>query len=138
SIVRPDNSIAPVFLGDGSTLIQWNPIPTGSQGTNFRTHSLFYNDNCRVNGHLTASLGLRYDRNRGADSAGRLVAQDSAFSPRLRFVWGSTGDQKWAITGNFAKYVPAIANSIADSSSPAGNPQQFRFVYRGPSINASG
>jgi len=29
------------------------------------------------------------------------------------------------VTASFAKYVSAIANSIADSSSPAGNPQTF-------------
>jgi outer membrane receptor protein involved in Fe transport len=135
SIIGADNSITPVFLPDGSTVIQWNPIPVGSQGTNFRTHSLFYNDNWRVNGRLTANLGVRYDRNHGADSDGRLVATTAAFSPRVGVVWDPTGDQKWSVTGSFAKYVSAIANSIADSTSPAGNPQSFQFVYRGPAIN---
>src|SRR5439155_6333631 len=32
----------------------------------------------------------------------------------------------------------AIASSIADSSSPAGNPQTFQFIYRGPSLNGNG
>jgi outer membrane receptor protein involved in Fe transport len=135
-LVGPD--VIPQFLGDGTTIIQWNPIPVGSQGTNFRTHSLFYNDSWRVGSHLTANLGLRYDRNSGADSAGRVVAKDSAFSPRVSVVWDPTGDQKWSVTASFAKYVSAIANSIADSSSPAGNPQAFQFIYRGPSINAAG
>jgi outer membrane receptor protein involved in Fe transport len=130
-------SIYPQFLGDGSTLIQWNPIPVGSQGTNFRTHSLFFNDNWRVGSRLTANLGLRYDRNHGADSAGRLVANDSAWSPRLGVVWDPTGDQKWSVNASFAKYVAAISSSIADSASPAGNAQTFRFTYRGPSINAN-
>jgi outer membrane receptor for ferrienterochelin and colicin len=138
SILSADGSVTPVFLGDGTTIIQWNPIPVGSQGTNFRTHSLFFNDNWRIGNRLTANLGLRYDRNHGADSAGRLVAQDSAFSPRVGIVWDPAGDQKWSVTGSFAKYVSAIANSIADSSSPAGNPQSFQFIYRGPSINGSG
>jgi outer membrane receptor protein involved in Fe transport len=130
-------TIFPQFLGDGSTLIQWNPIPVGSQGTNFRTHSVFYNDNWRVTSRLTANLGVRYDRNHGADSAGRLVANDSAWSPRLGLVWDPTGEQKWSVNASFAKYVSAIANSIADGASPAGNPQNFRFTYRGPSINAN-
>src|SRR5581483_10513203 len=130
--------VVPEFLGDGTTVIQWNPIPEGSQGTNFRTHSLFYNDNWRISSHLTANLGLRFDKNNGADSAGRLVAKDSAFSPRVGIVWDPTGDQKWAVTASFAKYVAAISNSIADSSSPAGNPQTFQFIYRGPNINATG
>jgi len=131
--------VIPEFRGDdGTTIIQWNPIPVGSQGTNFRTHSLFYNDNWRVGSHLTANLGLRWDRNNGADSAGRLVAKDSAFSPRVGLVWDPIGDQKWSVTASFAKYVSAIANSIADSSSPAGNPQNFQFIYRGANINAAG
>jgi len=138
SILSADGSVTPVFLGDGTTIIQWNPIPVGSQGTNFRTHSLFFNDNWRIGSHLTANLGVRYDRNRGADSAARLVAQDSGFSPRVGIVWDPAGDQKWSVTGSFAKYVSAIANSIADSSSPAGNPQTFQFIYRGPNINGNG
>jgi outer membrane receptor protein involved in Fe transport len=137
SIIAPDGTIYPQWLPDGTTVIQWNPIPVGSQGTNFRTHSLFVNDNWRVGGRLTANLGLRFDRNDGADSAGRLVAKDSAFSPRAGVVFDPTGDQKWSVTASFAKYVAAISNSIADSSSPAGNPQSFQFVYRGPAINTN-
>jgi len=136
SIVQ-GSSIYPQFLNDGSTLIQWNPIPVGSEGTNFRTHSLFYNDNWRVGARLTANLGVRYDHNNGADSAGRVVANDSAWSPRLGIVWDPTGQQKWSVNASFAKYVSAISNSIADSTSPAGNPQQYRFTYRGPAINAN-
>ncbi|MCU1381746.1 MAG: hypothetical protein JWL71_443 [Acidobacteria bacterium] len=137
SIIGADNSIVPVFLADGTTVIQANPIPVGSEGTNFKTHSLFYNDNWRVNNRLTANLGIRYDRNRGADSFGRVVAKDGAFSPRVGLVFDPTGDQKWSVTASFAKYVSGISNSVADSSSPAGNPQTFQFVYRGPDINAN-
>jgi outer membrane receptor protein involved in Fe transport len=138
SIIGADGSITPVFLGDGTTIIQWNPIPVGSEGTNFRTHSIFYNDNWRVNGRLTVNAGVRYDRNNGADSNGRLVAKDSAFSPRVGIVFDPKGDQKWSITASFAKYVAAIANGIADSSSPAGNPQTLQFAYRGADINPNG
>jgi hypothetical protein len=52
--------------------------------------------------------------------------------------WDPTGTQIWNVTGSFAKYVSAISNSIADSSSAAGNPQTYQFIYRGPSINATG
>ena len=77
-------------------MIQWNPIPEGSQGTNFRTHSAFVNDNWRVTSRLTANVGVRFDKNNGADSAGRLVAKDSAFSPRVGVSWDPTGDQTWS------------------------------------------
>src|SRR5262249_55633215 len=118
-----------------STIIQYNPIPSPSLGSNFRTHSVFFNDAWRVSNRLTANLGIRWDKNHGLDQAGKLVTKDGAFSPRLGVIWDPTGAGTWAITGSFAKYVAAISNSIADQSSAAGNPQDYRYYYRGPDIN---
>ncbi len=131
-------TVTPVFLGGGSTIIQWNPIFLSSQGTNFRTHSVFFSDQWRVNPRLSANLGLRYDRNDGANSAGDPVANDSAWSPRLGIVWDPTGDGDWSVTASFARYVAALNNGVANTSSAAGNPDTYQFVYRGPSINAGG
>ena len=128
--------VYPVSLGDGSTFIQWNPIPLGSEGANFRTYSGFVNDIWRVNGRLTANLGLRWDKNHGVDEQGNLVAKDSAWSPRFGIVLDPAGDQKWSVTASFAQYVAALNNALGDSASAAGNPQTFRYTYRGPSINA--
>lgn len=130
--------ISPVFLGNGTTIIQWNPIPEPSQGSNFRTHSVFVNDSWTVTNRLTANLGVRWDRNDGRDQSGNLVATDSAISPRLGVVWDPTGAGDWSVTGSFGQYVAAISNSIANSASPAGNPQTFQFQYRGPDINPGG
>ncbi len=55
-----------------------------SQGTDFRTHSLFFNDQWRLSGRVTVNLGVRWDKNSGKDSADQVVADDSAFSPRWR------------------------------------------------------
>jgi hypothetical protein len=138
SAIIQNGVVYPQFLGDGTTTqIQYNPILESSLGTNFRTHSLFYNDNWRMNGHVTLNLGVRYDRNHGLDSAGNYVAKDSAFSPRLGVVWDPFGDQNWSVTGSFAKYVAAIANGIADGAAAAGNPATFRWGYFGPSINSN-
>jgi outer membrane receptor protein involved in Fe transport len=128
--------IYPVSLGNGSTFIQWNPIPLESQGSNFRTYSAFVNDSWRVNGRLTANLGLRWDKNHGRDQQGALVADDSAVSPRVGVVFDPLGNQQWSVTASFAQYVAALNNAIGDSTSGAGNPQTFRFAYRGPDINA--
>ena len=50
AIVRPavgqDPVIYPQFLAN--TIIRWRPILVESQGNNFRTHSLFYNDSWAV------------------------------------------------------------------------------------------
>ena len=129
------NDVIPKFLGNDSTIIQYNPIPSPSLGSNFRTHSLFFNDNWRLGAHLTANLGIRWDKNHGLDQSGALVTKDGAFSPRLGVVFDPTGEGVWSVTGSFAKYVAAISNSLADQSSAAGNPQTYQYYYRGPDIN---
>jgi len=133
-----ENDIFPIFLGDGTTTIQWNPILQESEGSSFRTHSGFVNDTWRITDRLTANAGLRYDKNHGADQSGNVVAKDSAFSPRLGIVWDPTGKGSWTVTASVAKYVAAISNPVADSSAAGGNPQTRQFVYRGASINGTG
>ena len=129
SIVRGAD-IYPRWL-PGSTTIQWNPIAEGSQGTNFRTNALFFNDNWRWTDRVTVNLGLRWDKNQGKDSAGATVADDSAFSPRVGIVWDPTGKGLWAVTASFARYVAGLNNSIADSSSAAGNPATIQVHLPG-------
>jgi outer membrane receptor protein involved in Fe transport len=130
--------IYPQFLGDGSTIIQWNPIPLGSQGSNFRTHSAFYNDSWRVGNRITANLGVRYDKNDGQNQAGVTVITQDAWSPRVGVVLDPSGNGDWSVTGSVAKYVSAISNNVADASSAGGNPQTRQYIYRGPNINPTG
>lgn len=138
SIVRGTGEAAVVYpqLLPGTTVIQWNPIPFLSQGSNFRTISAFVNDGWRVNGNLTVNAGLRFDKNHGRNQQGILIANDSAFSPRLGVVYDPFADGRWAVTGSFAQYVPALSNAIGDSSSAGGNAQEQRFTYQGAAINA--
>jgi len=130
------DTVVPVLLPDFGTWIVWFPISQASQGTNFRTHSLFVNDSWRASDRLTFNLGLRYDKNHGEDAVGQLVAKDSAWSPRLGLAWDPTGDGAWTANVNYGRYVAAIANNIADSSSPAGTPSIYAYYYLGPAINA--
>ena len=113
----------------------YQPLLVSSLGTNFRIHSVFYNDNWRVNNHLTVNAGLRWDRNHGVNSLGVLTANDSAVSPRAGIVFDPKGDGTWAITASFGKDVAAVANTIADASSSAGNTASYTWNYTGPQIN---
>jgi outer membrane receptor for ferrienterochelin and colicin len=133
-----ENDLFPIFLGDGTTTIQWNPIIEESNGSNFLTHSGFVNDNWRLSDRLTANVGIRFDKNHGADQSGNVVAKDSAWSPRLGIVWDPNGQGAWNVTATVAKYVAAISNPVADSSAASGNPQNRTFIYRGASINGPG
>jgi hypothetical protein len=121
----------------GTTRFQWNPIFVESQGTDFRTNSAFVNDNWTISDRLTANLGLRWDHNNGVDGNGVQVSTSDAFSPRLGVVWDPTGQQRWSVTANAAKYVAGLLNSIADQTSPAGNSDTYEFLYTGPNINTN-
>jgi outer membrane receptor protein involved in Fe transport len=136
TIVR-GTTVYPQFLTTGAnrTLLQYDPIGLSSQGTNFRTHSIFFQDNLRWNNNLTFNLGLRFDKNHGVDAMGNLTVKDSAWSPRLGVIWDPKGDGNTSVTASFAKYVAAIANSVADSASSAGSPSTFQWAYNGPAIN---
>lgn len=137
SVIQGD-AVVPVFLPDFATWIVWFPITQASQGTNFRTHSLFANDTWRVNDRVSLNLGLRFDKNHGDDAVGQLVASDSAWSPRLGVSWDPQGNGRWTVNASYGKYVAAVANNIADSSSPGGTPAAYAYYYLGPPINQSG
>jgi hypothetical protein len=134
TIIR-DGVVYPVLRPDFSSFIVWNPILDGSLGTDFRTHSLFFNDSWTFNAHLTFNLGVRWDRNQGRDSADQLRAKDSAISPRVGLVWDPSGEGRWTLNASYGKYVAAVANSIADAASAAGNPAGFAWFHLGEEIN---
>lgn len=134
SIIR-DGVIYPSWPSATTTEIQWNPITMNSLGTDFRTHSVFFNDVWRMNDRLSFNIGVRYDKNAGKDSADAKVIDDAAFSPRLSATWDPTGKGKWTVNAGYARYVAAVANNVADSGSAGGVSSTLRFRYDGPAIN---
>jgi hypothetical protein len=134
SIVR-GTDIYPMWNPGTSTVLQYNPILVGTLGTNFRTHSIFYNDNWHYNTRLTFNLGVRWDKNHGVNGAGDLIVKDSALSPRVGVIWDPKGDGVWSVTASAGRYVAAIANGVADGSSAGGQPAAFQWQYQGPAIN---
>jgi outer membrane receptor for ferrienterochelin and colicin len=125
--------VTPIFRS-GSTLIQFWPIINESQGTSFKTNSFFVNDSWRVSDRLSVNLGLRYDVNDGANAFGQKVADDTALSPRLAVSYDTRGTGDLVLYGSYGQYVAALANSIGDSTSPAGVPWAFQWAYLGPEI----
>lgn len=136
SAILQGGEIYPVFNNNGSTIIQFNPIAQESRGTNFETHSMFVNDSWRVGDSLTASIGVRYDRNDGANAAGATVVDDAKISPRLALAWDPLGGDA-VFHLSYGTYVAAIANSQADASSVGGSPATYQWLYRGPNINTT-
>ena len=87
-----ENDIFPIFLGDGTTTIQWNPILQESEGSNFRTHSGFVNDTWRVGSRLSANVGVRFDKNHGSDQSGNRRREGQRMEPAARRHLGSDGE----------------------------------------------
>jgi outer membrane receptor protein involved in Fe transport len=128
--------IFPVFTPVATT-IQYNPIALTTQGTSFKTNSLFLNDAWRFSDRLSFNLGLRYDKNDGANAQGKTVAKDDKLSPRLAATFDTEGNGDWLLHASYGVYVAAIANSVADSTSSAGQPATFQWNYNGPAVNAN-
>lgn len=130
------NVLVPVV--SSSTIIQYNPIEVASEGTDFKTNSFFVNDRWNLSQRWSFNLGVRYDENDGADAAGTKVVDDAKVSPRLGMVFDAKGDGSLIFNASLGRYVAAVANSQADSSSKAGQPGTITWFYRGPAVNATG
>ena len=135
TIIR-DGVVYPVLEPlPGSVLMRYNPILNPTKGSNFRTHSLFFNDQWRTTPRLTLNLGVRYDINDGVNSAGTKDVDGSKVSPRLGAAYDLTGDGSWLLNASYATYVAAINNGFANAGSNAGAAARLDFDYFGPAIN---
>ncbi len=122
----------PVLTNDGAVLIEHLPILNPTKGTDFKTDSGFINDRWRLSERWSFNVGVRYDTTNAVNSNGAKVADSSAVSPRLGLTYDLTGDGRNVLHGSAGRYVGAAANSIFDTSSPAGNPAEFEYYYLGP------
>ncbi len=118
----------------GATLLFHLPILNPTQGTDFSTDSYFVNDRWRLNDHWSFNLGLRYDQNDSVNSLGLKVADSDSWSPRLGATWDIGANGKNVLHATAGRYVGAQANGVFDSSSSAGNPAAFGYLYLGPDV----
>lgn len=129
-----DGSIR-VSTNPGETIIIWWPILQSSKGTDLKTQSFFVNDKWDLSSKLSFNLGARYDKNRGKDGSGALVADDSKISPRLGLTFDTFGNGRLRLNASYSQYVAAIADgNVADFASPAGSPSYLYWIYYGPAI----
>src|SRR5262249_29532210 len=96
-----NGAVTPVFTPGGSTFIEWRPLTTPSQGSRFRTTSLFLNDRWRLGDRWSFNLGLRWDRDDSTDQSGVKVGASDDWSPRLSVAFDPKGDGAFSIDAGF-------------------------------------
>ncbi|HYN40450.1 MAG TPA: TonB-dependent receptor [Thermoanaerobaculia bacterium] len=138
TIIR-GNQIFPRLPGGStgtSTYINWLPIFTTSEGSEYASDSVFVNDRWTLD-RWSFNLGLRYDKNDARSGGGDLqIADDSAFSPRLGVQYDVLGSGKLLLTASYGQYVGRLSEGIGNDADPAGRSASFSWYYRGPSINS--
>ena len=135
---RDSNGNALVNIIGNSDWIQYWPIIKASLGSDLNTDALFINDRWDLSPRWQFNLGMRYDRNDSADSAGNTVADDSRISPRVGLTFDTFGNGHLRFNGSYGKYVGRLAETISGSGSNAGTPARYDYLYGGPDIlNAS-
>lgn len=131
----PNDTFHPVITpGD---FIVYYPIFQLSNGSNFKTQSVYVNDKWDLNSHWSFNVGARYDKNHGVDAGGSTRADDSTIEPRLGLTFDTFGNGRLRFNASYAKYAAKIAESIGSSATGAGNPAYIGYRYRGPAINAA-
>jgi hypothetical protein len=137
--------IAPEFEADGTfrpiisagDVLNWVPILTLSQGSNFITESFYVNDKWDFNNRWSFNLGLRYDMNSGEDSAGKPISDDTNLSPRLGATYDILGNGRFRANATYSKYVSRIQEGIGGAGG-GGNPAYITYEYDGPQIGGIG
>jgi len=130
SALMQNGVIYPRFT-NGSA-IRYSPIEVLSPGTDIVTRSAFVNDKWDYK-RFNVNVGLRYDKNHAVDSSGNVVSDDSAFSPRLGFIYDLKGDHRLLINGSYSHYVTKITDTrnTGDIAAGAGRTSiiSYRYVY---------
>jgi hypothetical protein len=130
-----DGTFRPIIAyGD---VLQYVPVLTLSQGSDFVTESLFINDKWDLGAKWSFNIGLRYDVNDGKDSGGRPISDDSFVSPRLGVIYDIKGDGRFRVNASYSTYVSRIQETIGGAAG-GGNPSYFQYYYDGDNIGGRG
>jgi len=118
--------------------IEWDPVQSASQTSDFAVRSFFFNDKWTLNRNFDFNVGVRYDKAFGHDEAGHTTADDQAFSPRLGATFDVKGDGHHRFSATYGRYVAKIESGPANLSSSAGRYSSYYYDYQGPIINPVG
>jgi hypothetical protein len=128
-------SATPIYMPDNNSFVAYYPIMKSSQGSDFRSDAIYFNDSWVLSDHWRFNLGIRYDKNNTKAQDGTLLSDSSMISPRLAVTYDIFGDGRHNISAGYGRYVAKIANA-ADSVSTAGTPAILAWYYAGTATDS--
>jgi hypothetical protein len=134
---------APVAVENGQTFLQLFPDETylewwdypPSRETDFSARAAYVNDRVSFGTHLTASVGLRYDKNFAVAGDGRTVVDDARLSPRLGFVYDLFGNGRDRASVSFSRYTAKPQEAASSAADQGQNPTIYFWIYDGEPVN---
>jgi outer membrane receptor protein involved in Fe transport len=109
----------------------WTFQSASGQATN-TSYGIFANDKWSVNEHLTAQVGVRFDKYTAKDDRGNKSAGATGFSPRLGVKYDLFGDAQWLFGAAYSRYNGKVLDTIVNQVTNQGNPTEIDYAYVGP------
>jgi len=120
------------FHPDSASLYDWRKAPGGTFHSKY--HSLFVNDNWKVNNHWNFQIGVRYDGWKGDKGAGYVGPEVKTLVPRLGINYDMKGDGVWQLGATYAQYAGKMNTSITQAGTYVGNPAVYLYGYIGAPV----
>jgi hypothetical protein len=111
-------------------LLNW--IPSRGAQAFLDTQSAYLNDSWKINAHLSANLGLRYERVSGEGPTGAPLTKNHSWVPRLSAAYDIRGDGRYVLSGSYGEYAGGANPNNFQRGTNVGNPDLLYYVYVGP------
>jgi hypothetical protein len=125
-----DGRLIPIFVPGVSEF----DIVLAEKGAqlNTDTQSFFIQNHWIINSHVTADLGLRYERVRSEATGGIVGVDTDTVVPRLGLTVDPKGDGTLVFTTTYGHYSGRYNDALIGSNTTVGHPSRLFGVYVGP------
>jgi hypothetical protein len=130
-----NNRIQPIFTGaqDGGFNLLLNWLPVRGATAHLDTDSAYFNDSWKVNAHLTANLGVRYEHVSGTGPTGAALTSNHSWVPRLGVAYDIQGNGRFVLSGSYGEYAGGSNPNNFFQPTNVGTPNLVYYLYNGPS-----
>ena len=122
--------LIPIFIPFENEYDNWRPVRGAV--LNIDTRSFYAQDHWTINRHVTADLGVRYERARSETSDGLSGIETSTITPRLALAFDATGGGGFVLKATYGHYSGRYNEAQISANVNVGQPNVLFAVYTGP------